>query len=350
MIQSYTVVDLEQGSQEWLDWRLQGITATESGILTGKNDHITPYQLFCLKEGLQLPEDLSNNPHVKRGNAMEPLLRVAIQKQFADELGDALLPLCLKSLIEPALSASLDGISKDIEPVEMKAPCESVWDDIVKYGENSEPYGRYWSQVQHQMFCLGAKRGHLIFGIKRKEGQIEFNRFLIHRDDKYLTNMVKRVRDFQTSRVQSVPPELDPKHDVYVPEANRMAAWVDVASRMTAAEEQIKWHEEKLKVLKEAKSKDTQTLELIKAEFSIGESAGVRVTSYSALGKIDWERLVKEQFGGVDSKIINQYRGKTSNRARVSFSNRVVPKNNVDPVKIERVDVAQTVQPNSMFF
>ena len=58
-------VDLNQRSPEWLQWRSQGITASDIPIILGLSPYKTPWQLWAEKVGRINAPDISNNPNVK---------------------------------------------------------------------------------------------------------------------------------------------------------------------------------------------------------------------------------------------------------------------------------------------
>lgn len=70
-----TVVDLNQRSEEWLKWRALGITATDIPVILGLSPYKTPWQLWAEKIGRINPPDLSGNPNIQRGVALEDKAR-----------------------------------------------------------------------------------------------------------------------------------------------------------------------------------------------------------------------------------------------------------------------------------
>lgn len=168
------VVNYKQKSPEWLAWRSQGITATDASIILGKSPYKTPWRLWAEKTGYANPEDLSKNPNVQRGVELEDQARKVVE----EEMGDILLPVCIEENDGSIFRASLDGITSDGRPVELKCPSQKVWDEVVEQGENSAPYRLYAIQVQYQILVSGAGEGLLVFF--REGEKIEF---VIKRDE-----------------------------------------------------------------------------------------------------------------------------------------------------------------------
>ena len=136
-------VNLEQRSKEWSDWRRCGVTASDAAVLLGKKSGQSPYksrwQLWAEKSGFLKEPDLSSNPHAQRGIEDEDDARIRME----EALGDApLLPVCGEWEQNPRLRASFDGITKDGIPVELKAPCEKVYQEVKALKDQSEGYRR----------------------------------------------------------------------------------------------------------------------------------------------------------------------------------------------------------------
>ncbi|MCV5216512.1 YqaJ viral recombinase family protein, partial [Escherichia coli] len=76
---------------------------------------------------------------------------------------DMLLPACVESVQYPLMRASLDGLRDNGEPVELKSPSATVWEDVCAEKATSKAYQLYYPQVQHQLLVTGAKQGWLVF-------------------------------------------------------------------------------------------------------------------------------------------------------------------------------------------
>lgn len=120
------VVDLNQRSDEWLKWRALGITATDIPVILGLSPYKTPWQLWAEKTGRINPPDLSGNPNIQRGIALEDKARQLAEARY----GEFLLPLCGECAKWDVLRASFDGVDSHDQPYEFKAPSQTVWDDL----------------------------------------------------------------------------------------------------------------------------------------------------------------------------------------------------------------------------
>ena len=153
------VIDIPQKTPAWLQWRAGGVSASDAAAVLGRSPYKTPWRLWAERTGLVAPEDLSNNVHVQRGNALEDQAR----RDFEDRHGTCLLPLCGESREHPTIRASFDGIDDDGCPVELKIPCDAVYQEVMEIREWSRAYQLYWVQLQSQLYVTEAERGWLVF-------------------------------------------------------------------------------------------------------------------------------------------------------------------------------------------
>lgn len=143
------VIDLEQGSQSWLDYRKDKIMATDTPILLGSNPWKTPYTLWEEKLGLKQPE--KTNDAMRRGHELEPKAR-----ELACGITEINFePAVVESTKYPWLAASLDGIGIGYNQyiLEIKCPKPSTHDDALE-GRIPE---YYIDQIQHQLLVSEAE-------------------------------------------------------------------------------------------------------------------------------------------------------------------------------------------------
>lgn len=143
------IINLEQGSPEWLHFRRSHITSTDASVLTGHNPFSDPKTLWGQK--LQLIPEKKKNQHMQRGNDLEPIARNLFQEKMKFEVE----PLVIQSNDRPWQMTSLDGIDASRKRIiEIKCPkiqshlaCCSI-QDIPMY---------YLVQMQHHLACSGAE-------------------------------------------------------------------------------------------------------------------------------------------------------------------------------------------------
>ena len=136
----YFRVDLDQGSDEWLAWRTQGIGASEAAAIMGENPWKSRRSLLAEKTGVSRP--WSGNAAMAFGTATEPEARA----RYVATLGVAVEPACVQSHGREWLRASLDGLSVDgLRVVEIKCG-KSVYAATARTGR---PPRYYVGQLQH---------------------------------------------------------------------------------------------------------------------------------------------------------------------------------------------------------
>ncbi len=138
------ILDLEQGSPEWLEWRKGIITATDAPKILGNSPYGTSNKCWQNKLGL-IPEQKSNSA-MERGKRDEPIARAMFEKHYKMKMN----PCCIESEKYNFLGASLDGLSE----------CGKY---ILEIKSNGDQYHDYLytrgipifhtDQVQHQILC-----------------------------------------------------------------------------------------------------------------------------------------------------------------------------------------------------
>lgn len=143
------IIEVEQGSQEWLDWRKTVITATDCPAIRGSSPWMTAYKCWQKKLGL-IPEDISNAA-MERGKRLEPEARA----KFVQEYNIKMTPAVVESSEFDFLGASLDGITAfGVAILEIKCGGKKLH-DMATRGEIPQ---YYIDQIQHQLLVTGAER------------------------------------------------------------------------------------------------------------------------------------------------------------------------------------------------
>jgi putative phage-type endonuclease len=144
------IVEMEQGSSEWLALRRKMRTASETATVMGCNPYQTPLQLARQKRQLDPP--IESTYAMEFGLANEPAVRKTASEYLAP----------ISSSYEPAVLrsgdylASLDGLMGD-SIMEIKCP-SSPRSGALQEGI----YQPHWWQMQHQLMVSGAKRCHYV--------------------------------------------------------------------------------------------------------------------------------------------------------------------------------------------
>jgi putative phage-type endonuclease len=192
---------IEQGSQDWHSWRLQGIGGSDAPIILGHHDFGTPWQLWAEKRGMVTREP--NEFIVQKGLYLEPKARACYAI-----LNDLEVPPCLVQHLEiPWLRASLDGWNAETRfLLEIKYMGKDAH-EAVKHGVIPE---KYRVQMQHQFAASGGDEGDFLSCIEIGEVEnkhVEIATARIHRDDIFIKKMIEIETQFWEKVVQGIPPE-----------------------------------------------------------------------------------------------------------------------------------------------
>lgn len=201
------VVDVEQGTPEWLEWRKTGVTATCAPILMGADNATkTPYQLYLQYAGLLEPEDLSVIKQVRAGKLNEPLARAWAERKY----GQISLPLCVRHRDYPHMIASLDGQFDDMNLLEIKNLSSQKHLDILEKQTKSPEFRYYFWQAQHQLFVTGAPGVYLLFWSAKDEPIV----FYIKPNLDCHRRLLKRSTEFFESVKNKTAPAFDKEKDI----------------------------------------------------------------------------------------------------------------------------------------
>lgn len=273
------VVNVLQGSSEWLLWRKTGVTATDAPVLVDRSPYKTRWRLWAEKTGYVAEQHPSLNPLVRHGANYEDQARQA----FEDRYQDLLLPLCIESTEYPIFKASLDGMTHKGEPVELKCPSASVWKALCEQAEQSAAYQHYYAQVQFQLLVAGAEQGWLVFWY---EGDIRS--FVIARDEVLIQALVEAAQAFWVQVSGLSEPEKDLERDVFIPKEAKARQWIAAAEAYKYLDEQIKQLKSQLEDLQSQQTPFLDELKQLMEGYYHADYAGVMITRYKVSGRVNY--------------------------------------------------------------
>ena len=183
MNNAYDVIDLQQGTAEWHEWRSHGIGGSDAPAIMGENPWKNATQL--LLEKLGTGHKTVTNAAMARGTALEPEAR----KQYETVRNIRVAPACLQSTAHEWLRASVDGLAADGSVV-VEIKCgESTYRKTA--GSRQVP-DYYVGQLQHILAVTGLP--HIdFFCWLPKLPEIHLR---IERDDRYIARLVVAEQAF----------------------------------------------------------------------------------------------------------------------------------------------------------
>lgn len=284
-----TLVQLAQGSPEWLTYRNSRRNASESAAVLGICPWTTPYQLWMLKTGKAQPR---SNVAMRHGSELEHAARAAYEAQT----GQIMQPMVLQA---GDYSASLDGMTLGGDLIlEVKCPFHGVASELWRSLIAGVVPEHYVIQIQHQLMVSGAATTHL-WVYDGNQGLLK----VIGRDEAIMARIQAAWDGFQAflDNDQS-PPLMDSDTAVRTDEA-----WAEAAEAFRQAKQVADAAVEGLDQARQA------VLSL--ASHPKESGAGVTVTRYWKQGNVDYKKVPALQ--GLD---LSPWRAKGREEVRVLVS------------------------------
>ncbi len=114
------IIEFEQKSPEWMEWRKNGIGSSDIATIMGANPYQTPYQLWEEKCGIK--DAFDGNRFTQHGELCEPHAR----EYLKNVTGLKLKNICVESDVNPIYKASLDAYcTSNRHLYEIKSPYTS---------------------------------------------------------------------------------------------------------------------------------------------------------------------------------------------------------------------------------
>ena len=183
----YTIVNLRQNTPKWLEWRSQGIGASDAPAIMGENPWKSADYLLQEKcEG----KTYGPNAAMVRGTALEPEARKCYERKFGVRIAAA----CLQSTNYEWLRASVDGLATDGSTV-VEIKCgESAY----RKASTGDVPDYYFGQLQHILAVTGLHEiDFWCYLPSRPEVHIP-----VARDESYIKRMLETEHAFWQRVVQ----------------------------------------------------------------------------------------------------------------------------------------------------
>jgi len=179
----YSIIQVEQGTREWIEWRHKGIGASDAPVIMGENPWKNVSEMLQHKCGAAKAGE--ENEAMARGTMLEPEAR----KKYILKRGIDVQPACLQSKQYEWLRASVDGLSADGNViVEIKCG-NSTYRSTAMSGKVPS---HYYGQLQHILAVTGlASLDFWCYSPGRPELLVTVNR-----DDGYIARLLKAEESF----------------------------------------------------------------------------------------------------------------------------------------------------------
>lgn len=270
------IVHLEQGSQEWLDWRKTKRMASEAAAAMGKSDYTTPKKLAMQKRGL---EKVFVNSAMSRGTKYEPAARA----WFEAETGTIGQPVVMES---GEYGASLDFLSSE-GIAEFKVPSSETAPLWVQ-AKNGEIPLMYQIQMTQQMAVAGWDHCHFcVYLPEAGHGHIQRFGFSEHLWNSIQDGWDRFWQEFMVGDIQD-----DERDD---------DLWIKTVGRYLAAKTVADEASDRLAAIKK---------ELIGLAPQGAKGGGLQLIHSTREGAISWSKAIKKL--NLDMALFEPFRGESS--------------------------------------
>ncbi|BEI26589.1 YqaJ viral recombinase family protein [Vibrio fluvialis] len=361
------IVDLVQRSEKWFAWRKTGITASMIPVIMGLSPYQTPYELWAELVGYKQPDDLSKNFHVQRGVEQEPEARSAVEDQY----GIVYMPVCVEADHNPLFKASLDGlqaIAKGIrEVLEIKCPCEKIYNELVELQSKAPTFKMYAAQVQWQLNCAGSPQGRLFFYLRGKRS-IAVN---IKRDDAFIQKAEQKALWFWNLVQTKTPPPMMEGRDTVVydtPLSQVDPTWLSRVEQLKEKKAYLGEIERKMNAVKaDVKQLESYFTEQIPSDVKTFDKGGIRATRVERNGSVDYQavlnELAKDLNVAIPPELLAKHTKKGSSYYLVNVTDEpetitptvqtsdnanVQPEHSTEPVQAESLNVMTVKSPSAL--
>jgi len=214
------LVNLEQGSQEWLAFRQDKITATDAVVIMGDSKWKTPYQLYI--EKTSQVEEKTRNEAMQRGLDLEPIARELFELKMNVEVFPQVV------VKDDWAMASLDGLSP-LGNLAVEIKCPGPKDHEIAL--SGKVPSHYYPQLQHQLYVTDLPKMYY-FSFDGDDGVV----VTVDRDQKYIDKMVAAEKQFLCCLRDKVPPDLT-SDDFILQDSPE---WTQIANQWTSVKRLLK--------------------------------------------------------------------------------------------------------------
>lgn len=206
---SYRLIDLDQRTSEWLQWRAgkdnASITATAASALMGVDKYTDVLSMWKERVGFVAAEDAELTEAVIHGRDTEDHAR----EELIKATGIAFKPACIESVEFPFIKASLDGINEGLRlGLEIKCP---RYMGSFKNQVKELPLD-YYAQIQAQLMITGFE-AFIFYSYFGNSEDLK----IVRKSESYQKELLKRCIVFNTCVISKI----EPTEDVFFPYVHR---------------------------------------------------------------------------------------------------------------------------------
>lgn len=185
------LVNLKQGSDEWLRFRRSHICASDAPVIMGMSPWKSPLELY---EEKIFSFEQESNLYMQRGKDLEC---VALE-EFENMTGIQMFPMVAKNDSIDWLAASFDGVTLNKDAIlEIKCPGKKDHETAMK----GKIPPKYIAQLQHQIYVSDLSFTYY-FSFDGQKGVI----LEVKKDDLFIEKMIEKEKEFWNCLKTLKPP------------------------------------------------------------------------------------------------------------------------------------------------
>lgn len=277
------IVELQQGTMDWLSFRLAGIGSSDAPVVEGISPYRTIKQLFREKRSGKPIEQPGKEFIFARGHQVEAIIR----REFETLTGAEMKPICAIHDDFEYLRASLDGFDPRLGVLEGKLTGQAV---LAKARDGEIP-DHHMSQMQHQFAVTGADLGQWFGHDGKKSGVL----VEVRRNEEYIKRLLEAEHRFWEMVLKGIEPELT-ENDYLIPED--VALLQQLRDAKVQAENAALYYEQLRK----------QAVETYQHPKIAG--AGIKILQVKRQGSINYKSI--PELKSLDTEYLEKFRGKES--------------------------------------
>lgn len=217
-------IDIEQGTQEWLDARLGKVTASRisdvlskprgknSGISTSRRNYMA--QIACERltgKSAEGEEGGFRNWHMERGLKLEPEARIEYELRHSVDIRKV-------GFVDhpriPRFGCSPDALVGDKGMAQFKCPIPAIHFEYIKAAKNKIVPADYFAQVQCELACNPDREWNdFVSYCKAMPEHLQLIVIRAHRDDVFIKDIEAQVLSFNREvdeMIEGLPQQPDP--------------------------------------------------------------------------------------------------------------------------------------------
>lgn len=191
-------VIMEQGSDEWINYRKMGLGASDIPAVLNISPYISANKLWKIKKNVITDYDIS-----EYAKMMGELSEEDAREQFNELTGRVYEPACFEREDNPDFRCSLDGYSPDGQLLEAKFIGNEYFKALQK---TREVRPDHYAQLQWQMYVMDAPTCDYFVLNKNSDRQV----ITVKRDDEYIKNISTKAWEFMKYMEEDIEPPLGP--------------------------------------------------------------------------------------------------------------------------------------------